>query len=93
MKVREICGLKKIAGMPWFYQYRIDNHTYEFKHAGEALFSLLNIKSLTDRIIRDVCRQELAGAKNQTDAILNTAVVLGISERTVWRGLEKRVNP
>ena len=50
-------------------------------------FSANCANDLMKEIIKTVFRSEIQTARNKTDAVLNTAVILDIDERTVWRTL------
>ncbi len=43
---------------------------------------------LARTLIRHIYKKELAAANNKTGAVLNTSVLLEISEKTVWKALE-----
>ncbi len=47
------------------------------------------VADMKKQIIRRVFEQELGHARNKTDAVLNTAVLLDVDERTVWRVIDE----
>lgn len=65
----------------------IDGQAYESEDVGEDLFDILNIKHLTDQIIQETFERLRKERPSRSDAVFETAVVLGVSERTVWRVL------
>lgn len=67
----------------------INGKTYEMENDGESLFEIFNVKNLTNQIILDAYRDALEGAKNKSDAVLTVAVALDVSERTVYRVVDK----
>jgi len=70
----------------------VNGKTYEMENDGESLFEIFNVKNLTNQIILDAYREALEGAKNKSDAVLSVAVALDVSERTVYRVIDKHCN-
>ena len=44
-----------------------------------------NMKEIRTKIILLVFKKELLTCKSKTDAVLNTSVILDISEPTIWK--------
>ena len=47
------------------------------------------VADVKQQVIRKVFERELKYARNKTDAVLNTAVLLDVDERTVWRVIDE----
>ena len=56
---------------------------------GEKLFDVLQVKRLTNGIIEREFAETIKDAKNRMEAAFIVSENLGISERTIWRVVNK----
>ena len=68
-------------------EVRVNGKIYRMESEGDDLFDLLKLcrQAITQKIILGTYRRHLRVARNKSDAVMETALKLGISERSVWR--------
>lgn len=68
----------------------VNGESFEGESSGDELFRLLGLtkKELTDKVIKATFDAELPQCTSVNDAVENTAVILGISTRQIYRVLD-----
>ena len=75
-------------------EVRVNGQVYRMEAEAEDLFELLKSsrQTITRKIILGTYRRHLRVARNKSDAVMETALELGVSERSVWRIAKLYVN-